>query len=270
MHLVVVNILQDLRALYDIPGRMERFHAYVDLVSGKSRGVYLPIGNFSPMGQRQSEYLDLLIRLEAEREAQIAASAASERLGPSFPRSQVILVVVDEPKNGWTQRSLTDASWRFDEQTDSVPKNKRTDASGQWISVQLWTDIEPTVAYIKQEVSSAIYRCAHRRIYGVAKSLREMLVQEGRALAFAGAKPSASEEELKAISDTIAPHLDSQDYPICFGALYGDEAARSVGYDPLGVTANGGFDVAIYGALRDGLPNLSVRSPQSSKSKELT
>jgi hypothetical protein len=42
----------------------------------------------------------------------------------------------------------------------------------------------------------------------------------------------------------LQPYLDSGAYPICFAALYGDTAARALGYTPLGLSDWAGFAVA--------------------------
>ena len=40
-------------------------------------------------------------------------------------------------------------------------------------------------------------------------------------------------------------HLDSVHYPTCIAALLGDEAARTLGYQPLGLSPYAGIAVAI-------------------------
>ena len=43
----------------------------------------------------------------------------------------------------------------------------------------------------------------------------------------------------------IEPFLPSLEQPVQFACLYGDAAAREVGYTPLGLSANAGFEVAL-------------------------
>ena len=79
MDIVLTPILEDLRGLYDITDRFERFDAYVSLSSGTSRGGHKTrgehlLGTFSPMGERQAAYLDKLIALGAEPLAQTTAN----------------------------------------------------------------------------------------------------------------------------------------------------------------------------------------------------
>jgi hypothetical protein len=46
----------------------------------------------------------------------------------------------------------------------------------------------------------------------------------------------------------IAPHLDSDAFPIVFACLYGDEPAASAGYPPLGLSIRAGFALALHDA----------------------
>ena len=48
-----------------------------------------------------------------------------------------------------------------------------------------------------------------------------------------------------AAKEVIAPHLDSTDLPVQFACLYGDAAARSVGYTPMGLSPRAGYAVAL-------------------------
>jgi len=48
----------------------------------------------------------------------------------------------------------------------------------------------------------------------------------------------------------IQPYLDTTDYPTLFACLYGDEAAKSVGYPPLGLSERAGFALALEEARR--------------------
>jgi hypothetical protein len=78
-----------------------------------------------------------------------------------------------------------------------------------------------------------------------------MLAQEGLAAAFAGAFPSLPADELARARDIIRSHLDETSFPVAFAAMYGDEAAISVGYPPLGLPPRAGFQVALADALAE-------------------
>ena len=254
MKAALTPILEDLRGLYTITDRSQRFDAYVSLSSGVSRGGKqtrgepLPLGTFSPMGERQAAYLDRLLELKAETLAQSAANEVAAEFEALPDRFRLMLVVADVPRNGWTQRQLTDAAGRFTVNNDSRPNGAPSTEFDRWVSVLLWTDTEPTQTYVKREVRSALYRALHRRYVGEPHTLAEMMRQEGRVLAYAGYPPELAADELAYSREVVAPYLQSTEFPVCFAALYGDEAARAAGYEALGLAANAGFGLALHEA----------------------
>ena len=250
MDVVLTPVLEDLRGLYTISDRLERYDAYVSLSSGKTRGEPLPLGTFSPMGERQADYLDSLIATDAEATARTTAANVAHDFPTLADRFKLMLVVADVPRNGWTQRQLTDAEWRFTVKGDARPKDAPLAGFDRWVSVLLWTDQKATETYVEREVRGALYRALHRRYVGPPHTLAEMLRQEGRVLAYAGYIPELDTDELIYTREVTTPYLQTSDFPVCFAALYGDEAARAAGYDALGLAANAGFQLALYDASR--------------------
>jgi len=110
MRLSVHPILAELRALYDVGERntLERFWAYKRLMVDGAEP--LPLGDFSPMGERQPEYLEELLTLGAEQQAAEVARQIEAELGSVPIHLRLMLVVADQPRNSWTQRWLTDAA----------------------------------------------------------------------------------------------------------------------------------------------------------------
>ena len=85
--------------------------------------------------------------------------------------------------------------------------------------------------------------------HGPAKTLREMLAQEGSVMARAremGMKLHGA--EIATARKIIAPHLDSADRPRVLASLFGDAAAQALGYEPLGLPERAGFAVALADA----------------------
>lgn len=75
------------------------------------------------------------------------------------------------------------------------------------------------------------------------------MAQEGYAMAMAGcSKPLLDDDELEYAREVIAPHLDTKDYPLIMTALFGDVAAASLGYTPLGLSERAGFALALRDA----------------------
>lgn len=202
------------------------------------------------MGQRQAGYLDRLTAMGAEGLAQATADEVAEAFAHLTDRFRLMLVVADVPKNGWTERQLTDAEWRFTPKNDALPKGIVLEGFDRWVSVLLWTDVEATKAYVKREVRGTLYRALHVRHVGAPRTLGEMMRQEGRVLAYAGYVPKP-DVELDYSRVVIAPYLQSTEFPVCFAALYGDAAARQVGYDALGLAADAGFQLALHETLAD-------------------
>ncbi len=245
MHLSVHPILRELRGLYDVEDlySMERFWAYKRLlVDGPE---LLPLGDFSPMGRRQPEYLDALLELDAEGLAATLAREIETELGAVQAEFRLLLVVVDQPANGWTQRWLTDAAWRFgpEKLPQQLPERR-------WRSVQLWTHVPPTPCYLEAQLRDAVARASWRLEHGGPVTLADMMRQEGAALAygggtFAGAPLSTERDELEYTRQVLSPLRQSDHWPTCFAALYGDGAAREVGFPPLGLGALAGLALAV-------------------------
>jgi hypothetical protein len=237
-------IINDLRAIYNLEGAMVRYWSYVDLMT-KRRHEQLPLGDFSPMGKRQADFLDKLIALGAEDIASEVCLGVCEELS-SDAIFRVMLVIVDEPKNGWTQRFLTDADWRFSKPRELSKKSQPKDFD-RWVTVQLWTtdiDLEPllpTPSHVRQKTRAAIFRAYWQQRQGYPSTLSEMIRQEGSVMKFSGETLSVDQNALYSIKQVVTPLLDSIDFPTNFAAFYGDEAAISVGYEPLGLPPQAGF-----------------------------
>lgn len=78
----------------------------------------------------------------------------------------------------------------------------------------------------------------------------------GTALAFAGATvPVLDAEELEYTREVIRPHRDAaafEDFPTVFTCLFGDDAAKRVGYPPLGLSHRAGCALALAEAKGNG------------------
>jgi len=266
INISVTPVLQDLRQIYDVDGVQSRFQAYRSLML-ESAGEVLPLGAFSPMGERQSPYLDLLLAMSAESIALKAANQAADRLSSSSVSNdfRIVLVVLDEASNGWTHRYLTDSEWRFSKKYDKVSEQDENPKLGNWITVQLWTDEEPTENYITHETQTAVFRAAQRSISSIPtklngpSNLNEMMIQEGMAAAFAGKPATLSKTELLESNKQIEPYLQSTVFSECFSVMYGDGIAETVGYTPLGFTDFFGFNVGLGNAYAEsiGQPEVS-------------
>jgi uncharacterized protein YjaZ len=81
-----------------------------------------------------------------------------------------------------------------------------------------------------------------------------MLAQEGFAAAMAGCRaPALDPDDLAYTRDVVAPLLDASDRATAIASLFGDKAARDLGYPPQGLSERAGFALALHEA-RQALP----------------
>ena len=84
---------------------------------------------------------------------------------------------------------------------------------------------------------------------GPARTLRDVLAQEGQVLAIAGcAGPVLDEEDIAYTREVLAPHLDADDMRTAIECLFGDAAARTLGFTPRGLSPWAGLALALHDA----------------------
>lgn len=234
----VVPLLERERALYAVPRGRERFKAYLDAMTMGTGEAALPLTTLNPMGREHvAELLDRMMTLGVESEAARAAAEAQDRLaGTCDDELRVAIVVADDLKGGWTNRYFTDLKNRFE---------RPYEVHRGWATALFWTSEEPTLERARTETLAAVYRTAYERTHGPATSLQEMMMQEGAALRFAGEAVALDPERLERARRVILPFRETTAYPAIAAALYGDDAAVSLGYPPLGLPAGAGYAVAL-------------------------
>lgn len=245
MKLEFVPLLQVQRDLYDIPRGWTRFNSYLEALTGGTDDMVLPLSAMNPMGKAHvAERLERLLALGAEQIAQRAVSDAQRRLAHLLGELRVALVITDDLKGQWTNRYFTEASHRF---------QNKAEVRRQWAVGLLWTSEEPTAAKVRQTVLGSIYRTLYLERHGQPKTLRQMMRQEGLTAFFAEVPPFLDAEELAYSREVIAPYLETENFATIFGCLYGDEAAKSVGYEPIGLSERAGYGLALELARERGV-----------------
>lgn len=247
MKFELVPILEKLRDLYLIPRGPDRFQAYIDLATGGATATkyipYPPLITVNPMAKEHAlEFVESLLALEMENVARTVLKEANVRLeSVEYPNTvKVGLSVLDDLKGGWTNRTFNDAA-RF-KVGESLEKTG-------WLCVPVWTSEIPNLEELRAVVLESACRAAFAVQHGDPKTLREMIVQEGTVATFAKRTLEFDREELEYSRAVIAPHLDSTNQPTVIACLYGDEAAKELGYPPLGLSKNAGFQIALADAL---------------------
>jgi hypothetical protein len=253
MALDFLPLLEEQRALLDTGRGFERFQQYLDTMLDADGEVRLPLAAFNPMSKPHvAMLLDDLIATDAEGTVRAALAEAAARLGGLVPTVRVGLVVVDDALGGWTNRYLTDMDHRF----GAAGELKRGFATAY-----VWTGEPSRPDLIRAEVLSVVYRHCYKLRHGFPTTLRQMLTLEGLVSRFVGGADAHGLKDLRQVRAALAPHLDTTVTPILFAALYGDDAAISVGYPPLGVPPWGGFAVVHHVAQRAAWDPLAALGP---------
>src|SRR5262245_46494773 len=92
-----------------------------------------------------------------------------------------------------------------------------------------------------------------------------MLVQEGEVMALAGCSgPTLDAEEIATTREVLAPFLDTDDMRTCMERLFGDAAARTLGFTPTGLSPWAGLALALHDA-RAKLPQATGSARRRSK-----
>ena len=240
MKLEFVPLLKMQRELYDMPRGIERFRAYLaTMIDPETRDLKLPLSGMNPMGKDHIPVLlDQYLAMDADLIASRAVADAASSLAGVPGEFKVALVLSDDAIGGWTNRYTSEFSRRF--------STKAYHRRG-WLEVGLWTSEVPAAETVRRQVLATIYRAAHIERRGFARTLRDMLAQEGFAMAMAGfSEPVLDRDDLDYTREVIAPYLDTKDYPTIISCLFGDEAARSLGYAPLGLRARAGLALALH------------------------
>src|SRR4051812_17961418 len=116
MDLELLPLLQAQRDLLKTGRGFERFKQYLDLMLDGQGEIALPLATFNPMSKPHvAELLDALIAMGAEEVARAALDEAAVRLQGIPGKLRVGLVIADDAMGGWTNRYLTDARHRFED-----------------------------------------------------------------------------------------------------------------------------------------------------------
>ena len=186
---------------------------------------------FNPMaGDAAAAAVRALIALCAE---DVAAAAAKGVLARCDWRAPLTLAVVLATPGMWTDRLATEVRHRTNAE--------RRDAHGE---ILLWADDPPSVATIERESIAEAVRTMWTSLHGSASSLHAVLAREGLAYALAGAAPRHQPDGIL-VPEAIEVLGDTAALGDVVAVLYGDAAAITLGYTPLGLAERAGYGFAI-------------------------
>ena len=230
MRLVLLPLIDTMLEYYNLPRGFERFREYISLLTGGTGDdMKLPIGGFNPMGKEHAtEKLMELKNLDAEN----YISEILDEMNSEFANDdqaieyKVSISLADDLKGGWTNRFTTDYQHKFN--TTAFIKRR-------FITVQFWTSDTLTKELIEFRTEESIYRLIYQLKFPKQETLEEHIRQE----AFVNDKINLFSEiqlgDINHYKKFYKEHRDSKDYPVIFNFLYGDKAAESLGYIPIGI-----------------------------------
>jgi hypothetical protein len=234
-----IGLLQTMRDLHDIPRGMERFQAYLNTMSNDDGSDLrlMPLVMMNPMGREHvAARLDEWIALDAEVLAvQMLHEAESRLPQPLQGEIKHGFSILDDLRGGWTNRYSVEVGLYF---YGGVGR-------GGWLTTALWVSDAADRQHLRQLIFNNVYRVWYLQQYGEAKTLRALMQQEGQGATFAGHTQSLDPDDLEYSRYVLQPHLDSTHFPLWVAAMFGDEAARTLGYPVLGLSARAGFAVAL-------------------------
>jgi hypothetical protein len=255
MNLDYVPLLQVQRDLYDIPRSRGRFKHYLRTIFDQDElGMRLPLLAMNPMGKEHATaLLDGLLALEGDAIGAQAAAEASARLADVPVDFKIALVVVDDLKGGWTNRYANEFDYRFGgkwgpSSSGTQPKLPRW-LKHFWLFGVLWTSEGPSEQAAREAILMAAYRVGYVHRHGPARTLRDMLAQEGHVMAQAGCSgPVLDAEDIDYTREVLIPYLDADDKRTCIECLFGDAAGRTLGFTPRDLSPWAGLALALHDA----------------------
>jgi hypothetical protein len=244
-----IPLLQRQRDLQRLPRDLRRFETYLETVLEADRGRvrYPPLVMANPMAREHvTERLDEYLALGAETLAVAALDAMDPELIPDPGRFRTGLAVIDDVAGGWTNRYLAEFA-------SIVGTTRLTGGDGRpipswleerWIPIPLPVRLPGSAEGIRIAVVSAVLRASLTLQHGAARTLRDIIRRERRVHRVAGAGLEFIDtDELAYSRDVIQSHLDATDPPTCVTCLFGDVAARELGYQPLGLGPDAGLEL---------------------------
>ena len=220
----------------------KRFEEYLALMyDKKDDALKLPLPLFNPMGKDHvPEKLNELKNLNVESIIEECCRKVSNVLAASeqiLPHSyNVSLSLADDLMGGWTNKYSTDYSNCF------APKGL---LNRHFVTPIFWTSETYNEAQIRQRVSKTLWRTVYHLQNAYSTNLLEHLQQEAFVIDQIGFNaPAVHHDEYQLIVDFVRQEKNSESRAKIITFLYGDQAAKSLGYLPLGFNENNGFELA--------------------------
>jgi hypothetical protein len=238
---------------------MKRFRHFVRRIFPRKKNgeidenaVYLiPLLAINPMAKDHvTVLLDAYLAKDADGIGARVAAEVSVRLADVPGNFKVGLVVADDLMGAGTNRYENEFAFRFGRAHLPSGGVKRSRwLKDVWLTGVLWSSEAPSERAVHEAILTAVHRVAYMHQHGPARTLREMLAQEGQVMALAGCSgPTLDAEDIAYTREVLVPYLDADDMRTCIECLFGDEAARTLGFTPRGLSPWAGLALALHDA----------------------
>jgi hypothetical protein len=262
MMLDYVPLLRIQRELHDIPPGLGRFRQYLRTIWSPdgTDGALIPLLAMNPMGKGHvSALLDALLAIDADGIAASALEDAAPEVSDVDGDCKLALVIADDLKGGWTNRYDYEFTFRFGSPDPRLRAAAPISPIGSelpswlkhfWLTCLLWSSEAASERAVRESVLTAVHRLAYVQRRGSGpRTIRDMLAQEGQVMATAGCTgPVLDEEDVAYTREVLIPYLDADDKRTAIECLFGDDAGRTLGFTPRGLSPWAGLALALHDA----------------------
>jgi hypothetical protein len=253
MRLDYIPLLQLQRDLHAIPRGYGRFKHYLRTIFADDElGMRVPLLVMNPMGKEHvTALLDGLLALDADGIGARAAADASVALADVPGEFKVALVIADDLKGRWTNRFAQEFEYRIGMgrhggHTGAAPMLPKW-LKHFWLFGVLWSSEPPSERAAREAILCSAHRAAYVHSHGPARTLRDMIAQEGQVMAAAGCTtPTLDDDDIAYTREVLVPFLDADDMRTAIECLFGDAAGRTLGFTPRGLSPWAGLALALH------------------------
>jgi len=232
-----LQVLDQIKALYELPRTKERFDKYLYLLQGDSKDeMILPIASFNPMGKELAmNKLQRLIELNAE---DILAHEI-KKINPTLNGNdnhiiRVAINLADDIEGAWSNYFTTDYKSKFE--IESLLKIN-------FCTPIFWTSEILNEELVTQRIKAYLFRTIFWVNNKKPETLKELFKQEVFVqFQLKNISTEWNENDFLEIQKLYQENIDSTDYNLKFNFFYGDEASQQLGYSCFGAKANEGFE----------------------------
>ncbi len=237
MPFCLLPLLDRMIDLYQQPRDIARFNAYLTTLTAKDgKDLDLPIGVYNPMAREHVlARLQLMKQLGAEDQLAVEIRAINQRSDAPNETVQVGIGLADDLGGGWTNRYSTDYQHKFKTRALLVRR---------FCTPVFWTSEPFSPAQAVSRSREYLHRFIYQQQHGMPVTLADHIRQEGTVLRQSGPLVPVPPESLSVARSLFEENRHTDDYPFIFTFLYGDAAAATFGYRPIGAFANMGLAAA--------------------------